>query len=118
MPRQEESHLDKSRPVAVKAKSWPTFEEKGKTVKLKVSLQHSRQKKNDCFSVDRFCSQGNTVLKAIEHFYIFCPCQKKLLSITENDTERGNKKKEFDELRRNYLQEKSFIVMEMWDCET
>ena len=46
-----------------------------------------------------------------------CPCQGLRPSLTEEDFKRGSKKREFDELRRNYIQEKGFTVIEMWECE-
>ena len=76
-----------------------------------------RQKKTDCFSVDGFCSQCNTVFEAMGCFYHFCPCQELRPSLTEEDIQRGSKKGELDALRRYYIQEKGFKVSEMWECE-
>ena len=76
-----------------------------------------RQKKIDCFSVDGFCSLCNTVFEAMGCFYHFCPCQELRPSATEEDIQRGSKKRELDALRRHYLQEKGFNVIEMWECE-
>ena len=50
-------------------------------------------------------------------FYHFCPCQELRPSLTENDIKRGSEERELDELRRGYLQEKDFTVIEMWECE-
>ena len=80
-------------------------------------LTTGRQKKIDCFSVDGFCSHCNTVFEAISCFYHFCPCQGLRLSLTEEDFQRGSKKRELDALRRHYIQGKSFKVIEMWECE-
>ena len=49
--------------------------------------------------------------------YHFCPCQGLRPSLTEEDIKRGSRKRELDELRRYYLQEKVFSVIEMWECE-
>ena len=76
-----------------------------------------RQKKIDCFSVDLFCSPCNTVFEAMGCFYLFCPCQELRPSLTEEDIQRGSKKRELDALRRHYIQEKNFNVFEMWECE-
>ena len=76
-----------------------------------------RQKKIDCFSVDGFCSHCNTVFEAIGCFYHFCPCQELRASLTEEDIQRGSKKRELDALRRHYIQEKGFKVIEMSECE-
>ena len=76
-----------------------------------------RQKKIDCFSFYGFCSLCNTVFEAMVCFYHFCPCQELRLSLTEEDIQRGSKKRELDVLRRHYIQEKGFKVIEMWECE-
>ena len=76
-----------------------------------------RQKKIDCFSVDGFCSHCNAVFEAMGCFYHFCPCQELRPSLTEEDLQRGSKKRELDALRRHYIQEKGFKVIEMWECE-
>ena len=76
-----------------------------------------RQKKFDCFSVYGFCSHCNTVFEAMGRFYHFCPCQELRPSLTEEDIQRGSKKRELDELIRHYIQEKGFEVIEMWECE-
>ena len=76
-----------------------------------------RLKKIDCFRVDGFCSHCNTALEALGCFYHFCPCQELRSSLTEEDIKRGSKRRELDELRRNYIQEKGFTVIEMWECE-
>ena len=81
------------------------------------SLTTSRQKKLDCFSVDGFCSHCNSVFEAMGCFYHFCPCQELRFSLTEEDIQRGSKKRELDALRRHYIQEKGFKVIGMWECE-
>ena len=49
--------------------------------------------------------------------YHFCPCQELRLSLTEEEIQRGSKKRQVDALRRHYIQEKGFKVIEMWECE-
>ena len=65
-----------------------------------------RQKKIDCFNVDGFCSHCNTVFEAMGCFYHFCPCQELRPSLTEEDIQRGSKKRELDALRRLYTRER------------
>ena len=38
-------------------------------------------------------------------------------SLTEEDIKRGSRRRELDELRRGYIQEKGFTVIEKWGCE-
>ena len=76
-----------------------------------------RQKEIDRFSLDGFCSHCNTVFQAIGCFYHFCPCQELRPSLTEEDIKRGSRRRELDELRRGYIQEKGFTVIEMWESD-
>ena len=50
-------------------------------------------------------------------FYHLCPYQELRPSLTEEDIQRGSKKRELDALRRHYIQEKGYKVIEMWECE-
>ena len=38
-------------------------------------------------------------------------------SLTAEDIERGNKKREMDQMRKQYIEEKGYKVVEMWECE-
>ena len=71
------------------------------------------QKKIDCFKVDGFCAQCKTVFEAMGCFYHYCPCQEERTSLTEEDIERGNKKGEMDQMRKQYIKEKGYNVVEM-----
>ena len=72
------------------------------------------QKKIDCFKVDGFCAH---LFEAMGCFYHYCPCQEARPSLTEKDIERGNKKREMDQMRKQYIKEKGYNVVEMWECE-
>ena len=85
--------------------------------KIESFYNTGREKKIDSFSVDRFCSHCNTVFEAMGCFYHFCPAQELSSSLTETDIQLGSKKGEFDAMRRHYIQEKGFKVIEMWECE-
>ena len=85
--------------------------------KIESFFTTGKQKKIDCFSVNGFRSHCNTVFEAMGCFYHFCPCQELRPSLTEEDIQRGSKKRELDALRRHYIQEKGFKVIEMWECE-
>ena len=50
-------------------------------------------------------------------FYHYCPCQEARPSPTEEDIERGNKKREMNQMRKQYIKEKGYHVVEMWECE-
>ena len=85
--------------------------------KIESSYTTSRQMEIDRFSVDGFCSRCNTVFEAMGDFYHFCPCQELRPSLTEEYIKRGSKKRELDELRRDYIQEEDFTVIDLWECE-
>ena len=75
------------------------------------------QKKIDCFKIDGFCAHCKTVFEAMGCFYHYCPCQEARTSPTEEDIERDNKKREMDQMRKQYIREKGYNVVEMWECE-
>ena len=75
------------------------------------------QKTIDRFSVDGFCSYCNTVFEAMGCFYHFCPCQELRSSLIEEGIIRGSSRRELDEVRRSYIQEKGSTVIEMCECE-
>ena len=75
------------------------------------------KKKIDCFSVDGYCDHCKTVFEAMGCYYHFCSCQEARPSLTEQDIERGNKKREMDDMRREYRKEKGYKAEEMWECE-
>ena len=93
------------------------FQRKRPEYEIESFVATGRQKKTDCFSVDGFCSHCNTVFEAVDSFYHFCPCQELRPSLTEEDIQRGSKKRELNALRRHYIQEKGFKVIEMRECE-
>ena len=67
-----------------------------------------------CFKADGFCALCNTVFEAMGCFYHYCPYQEARLSLTEEHIERGNKKREMDKMRKQYIKEKGHNVVEMW----
>ena len=50
-------------------------------------------------------------------YYHFCPCQETRPSLSDEDIERRNKRREMDDLRREYIREKEYKIEEMWECE-
>ena len=75
------------------------------------------KKKIDCFSVDGSCSHCHTVFEAMGCFHHFCLCQELRPFLNEEDIQRDSKKRELDDLRRHYIQEKGFKVIELRECE-
>ena len=47
----------------------------------------------------------------------FCPCQEAKASLSEEETYRVFRKREHDELRRDYLKNKRYKIVEIWECK-
>ena len=93
------------------------FQQSRPECKIESNLTTGRQKKIDCFSVDGICYHCNTVFEAMGCYYHYCPCQEARPSLTDTNIERGVKKRQQDEMRRDYIQQKGYQIVEMWECE-
>ena len=76
------------------------YQELRPACKIESSCTTEEQKIIECFNVDGYCDQCKTVFEAMGCYYHFCSCQETRPSLSEQDHERGNKKREMDELRR------------------
>ena len=72
---------------------------------------------NDSFKLDGFYAHCYTVFEAMGCFYRYCLCQEARPSLTEKDIERGNKRRKMDQMRKHYIKEKWYDVVEMWESE-
>ena len=81
--------------------------------KIESNVTTGRQKKIDCFSVDGNCYHCNTVLEAMGCYFHYCPCQEARPSLTDNEIMRGIKKREQDQMRKEYIQQKGYKIIEM-----
>ena len=88
------SHLDKTRPAVLKIRSCAISNEQDQNVKLKDSLQQANRKKLTASVLMGFFCHCNTVFEAMGCFYHFCPRQEHRPSLTEEDNQRGSKKRE------------------------
>ena len=99
-------------------RTWLSHISKDKDPTVRLTLYTTgTQRKSNCFKVDGFCAHFNTVFKAMGCLYHYCPCQGARSSLTEEDIERGNKKREMDQIRKQYIKEKVYHFVEMWECE-
>ena len=89
------------------------FQQSRPDCKIESNVTTGRQKKIDCFSVDGICYHCNTVFEAMGCYYHYCPCQEARPSLTDTDIERGVKKRQQDEMRRDYIQQKGYQIVEM-----
>ena len=70
----------------------------------------------DCFSVDGICNHCNAVFEAMRCYFNYCPSQEARPSLTDNEIMGGMKKREQDQLRKEYVQQKGYKIVEMWEC--
>ena len=110
IPRQNKTRSFENMVMSFFQRTWLECE-------IEIFFTTGRQKKIDCFSVDGFCSHCNTVFEVVGCIYHFCSCQELRPSLTEEDLQRGSKKRELDALTRHYIQEKNYKVIEKWECE-
>ena len=69
------------------------------------------------YAVHGFCGHCYTVFKAMGCYYHYCPFQEARPCLTEVEFQRSTKKRELDELRKQYLQENGYSVIEMYECD-
>ena len=49
-------------------------------------------------------------------YYYHCPCQEARPSLTDTDIDREMKKRQQDGMRRDYIQQKGYQIVERWEC--
>ena len=97
--RQNKSHSAEIMVRSYFQQSWPDC-------KIESNVTTGRQKKNDCFTVEGICYHCNTVFEAMGCYYHCCPYQEARASLRDTDIERGVKKRQQDEMRREDIQQK------------
>ena len=85
--------------------------------KIESNVTTGRQKKIDCSSADGISYHCNTVFEAMGCYYHYYPCQEARPSLPDTHIERGVTKRQQDEVRRDYIQQKDNQIVEMLDCE-
>ena len=63
------------------------------------------------------CNHCNTVFKALGCYYHHCPCHEAHPSLTDVEIERGVKKRQQDEICREYTWQKEYQNFELVGCE-
>ena len=74
---------------------------------IESNVTTGTQKKIDCFSVDRIYNRCNTIFEARGAYFHYCQCQEARPSLTDNEIMRKIKKREQDQMLREYIQQKS-----------
>ena len=114
--RRVDLRLDKTRPAALKNLPCPISNEQDHSENIKASLQQVDRRKLTASVLMGFVLIP-TLFEAMGCFYHFCRCQELHPSLTQKDIQRGSKKRELDALRRHYVQEKSLMIIEIWECQ-
>ena len=109
------AHQNKSRFFENMAQSY--FQQSQPVCKIESHITTGRQKKIDCFNVEGIFYHCYTVFEAMGCYYHYCPCQEARSSLTDTDIERRMKKRHQDEMRRDYIQQRCYQIVEMWECE-
>ena len=50
-------------------------------------------------------------------YFYYCPCQKARPSLTDNEITGGIKKREQNQMRKEYIQQKRYKIIERWECK-
>ena len=91
------------------------FQQSRPDCKIESNVTSGRQKKTDCFSVDGIYYHCNTFFEAMGCYCHYCPSQEARPSLTDTDIEKGVKKHQQVEMRRDYIQQKRYQIVEMWE---
>ena len=79
------------------------YQETRPECKFESFFRSGKQKKIDSFFVDGFCDHCKTLLEAMGCYYKFRSCQQAPPCLKDQDIERGYKKREMDDIRREYI---------------
>ena len=85
-----------------------TFKQPDLNLKLRVTTLQENRKKLIASVLMIIATIVRLSLK--QWVVIFCPCQDARPSLTDNDIKRGTKKREMDELRKDYIREKGYSI--------
>ena len=94
-----------------------SFQRRRPDCKIRSVCTTRTREKIDCFKADGFCAHCNIEFEAIGSFYNYCPRQEAQPSLTEQDIDRGNKMRELDQMRKQYIKEEGKNVVEMREYE-
>ena len=113
-----DSQLGKTGPVALKTWSCPIFNEQDLIVKLRASTPQADGRKLSTSVLMDFVLIAVLCLKRWVAFTTFVLDKSSAqLSLKKISNKCGSKKRELDELTRDNIQEKSFTVIKMSECE-
>ena len=88
------------------------YRERRPDCEIESFLHLENRKKINCFNVDSYCDHSRTVFEAMGFYYHFASCQGACPSLTDQDVEEGNRKRDTDNVHRKYIKEKGYNLKE------
>ena len=75
------------------------------------------QKKIDRFNEEGFYGHCNTMFESMCCLYQYRPCREAKPALSDENIQKGTKKREMNEMQKQYIEEKSYAVVKMWEFE-
>ena len=113
----KDSRLDRTKHALSKIWSFLIFNQLVRIARLKAMWKLADKRRLTASVLMVFCSQFYTVFEAISCFFHYCLCQEARPSLTDNEIMRRTKKREQDQMRKEYIQQKGYKTFEMWECK-
>ena len=93
------------------------FQRKRPDCRIENVYTAGTQKKIDCSNAGGFCGLGNTLFEAMGCFFLRSFCEEARSALFREDFQIGIRKREINEMRKQYIEEKGCNAVEMWECE-
>ena len=106
MNKHKKSRQGKIECKTLKIWSRHTFKQPDLKAKLRVTTLHEQRKKLIASVLMVIATIVRLFLKKWVVIWHSCPCQEAIPSLIEDDIKRGTKRREMDELRKDYIREK------------
>ena len=108
------SSLDRTKHALLKIFSFLIFNKLVRSVRLKAMLQLVDKRRLIALVLMEFVT---IVTPSLGCYFPYCLCQKAGPSLTDNEIMRGIKKREQNQTRKVYIQQKGYKIIEMWECK-
>ena len=117
IPICKNSRLDITDFAVLRTWSCLTTKKADQNAELRASTHLEIKRKLTVSMLMDFAITAKQCLKQYDAITFFFPSQETRPLLSDEDIERGNKSREIDDLRRQYIREKAYNIEEMWECE-
>ena len=117
IPICKNSKLDTTDLAILRTWSCLTTKKPDQNAELRASTHLEIKRKLTVSMLMDIAITAKQCLKQWDAITIFGSCQDTRPSLSDEDIERGNKRRDMDDLRREYIREKGYKIEEMWECE-